>query len=198
MPEPALPLLSEQDLPDALRDAFQHSMQLRGDATFFAAFAHHPELYRWYTESFYGQVFNGGQVERPLKELLRLSLSLKNGCRFCNQGNRADALAAGFSEAQLAELEDWRQSEQFSEREKAALELAEQFPLQRMDGALDAELYARLARHFSPAQILELGLVLGILSGVARFLFIYDLVEKEDNCPFHPRLGTDPTGSPTS
>lgn len=186
MPDPALPLLKEPELPAALQDAFRRSMELRGDATFFAAFGHHPQLYKWYVESFYGEVFAGGEVERPLKELLRLSLSLRNGCRFCNQGNRADALASGFSQAQLEALEDWRNSEHFSEREKAALELAEQFPLERMDGALDARLSARLSEHFSPAQILEMGLVLGILSGVAKFLFIYDLVEKEDNCPFHP------------
>ncbi len=31
-----------------------------------------------------------------------------------------------------------------------------------------------------------LGLVGGILVGVAKFMFAYDLVEKEDTCPFHP------------
>jgi hypothetical protein len=29
-------------------------------------------------------------------------------------------------------------------------------------------------------------LVGGILAGVAKFMFAYDLVEKEDTCPFHP------------
>ena len=29
-------------------------------------------------------------------------------------------------------------------------------------------------------------LVGGILAGVAKFMFAYDLVEKEDACPFHP------------
>ena len=31
-----------------------------------------------------------------------------------------------------------------------------------------------------------LGLVGGILVGVAKFMFAYDLVEKEDTCPLHP------------
>ena len=39
--------------------------------------------------------------------------------------------------------------------------------------------------NFSDAEILELGLVGGILAGVAKFMFAYDLVEKEDACPFH-------------
>ena len=33
--------------------------------------------------------------------------------------------------------------------------------------------------------MLGLGLVGGILAGVAKFMFAYDLVEKEDTCPLH-------------
>ena len=47
-------------------------MALRGDATFFEVFANHPDLYRWYVGSFYGEVFRGGKVAQPYKELLRL------------------------------------------------------------------------------------------------------------------------------
>ena len=47
-----------------------------------------------------------------------------------------------------------------------------------------ATLHERLQRHFTDAQILELGLIGGILAGVAKFLFTFDLVEKEDYCPF--------------
>ena len=45
-------------------------------------------------------------------------------------------------------------------------------------------LHRELANHFNDAEILELGLVGGILAGVAKFMFAYDLVEKEDSCPF--------------
>ena len=52
--------------------------------------------------------------------------------------------------------------------------------------SLEKALHQALAQHFSAAEILELGLVGGILAGVAKFMFAYDLVEKEDTCPFHP------------
>ena len=52
--------------------------------------------------------------------------------------------------------------------------------------AICPALHGQLAAYFDDAQILELGLVGGILAGVAKFMFAYDLVEKEDSCPFHP------------
>ena len=66
------------------------------------------------------------------------------------------------------------------------LALGEQLALTQPEGTLNPALYRELAQHFSDAEILELGLVGGILAGVAKFMFAYDLVEKEETCPFHP------------
>lgn len=186
MPDPKLNRVSRDELPEDLGAAHDHSIELRGDATFFEVFGNHPELYRWYNGSFYGEVFAGGRVERRIKELVRYRLSTLHGCRFCNQGNRADALAAGLVEADLDTIDDV-ESGGFSEREKAALALAERMALTEPGGELDGPLYERLSAHYDDAEILELGVVLGILSGMAKFLFAYDLVEKEENCPFRAR-----------
>ena len=185
MPDPKLKRVSRDQLPEDIGAAHDHSMQLRGDATFFEVFGNHPDLYRWYTGSFYAEVFHGGRVARRIKELVRYRLSTLHGCRFCNQGNRADALAAGLTEADLDAIDDYENAA-FSEREKAALALAERMALTDPGGELDGPLYERLHTQFDDAEILELGVVLGILSGVAKFLFAYDLVEKEDYCPFPP------------
>ena len=172
-------------MPKDIRRAYEHSMELRGDATFFEVFANHPELYRWYTGSFYGEVFNGGVVPRRIKELVRLRLSTVHGCRFCNQGNRVAALEAGLSEDDIAALEDYPASS-LGEPEKAALRLADQMLLTNPGGELDEALYTELRRHFSDAEILELGVVLGVLTGMAKFLFAFDLVAREASCPIHP------------
>ena len=172
-------------MPDDLRAAWEHSMALRGDATFFEVFASHPELYRWYTQSFYGEVFHGGLVSRRIKELVRLRLSTMHGCRFCNQGNRVDAMAAGLTAADIEALDDYPASSLGAD-EKAALRLADEMLLTNPGGELDEELYNELRRHFTDAQILELGVVLGVLAGMAKFLFAFDLVAKETNCPIHP------------
>ncbi len=172
-------------MPDDIRKAYEHSMELRGDATFFEVFGNHPELYRWYTGSFYGDVFHGGLVPRRIKELVRLRLSTVHGCRFCNQGNRVDALEAGLSETDIEALEDYASSS-LGPAEKAALMLADQMLLTNPGGQLDDALYTELRRHFSDAEILELGVVLGVLAGMAKFLFAFDLVAREASCPIHP------------
>ncbi len=185
MPDPAVKRVPPADMPADIRRAFEQSMELRGDATFFEVFANHPELYRWYTQSFYGDVFRGGRVPRRIKELVRLRLSLSHGCRFCNQGNRVDALAAGLSEADVDAVADYEASA-LDGAEKAALRLADQMLLTNPGGQLDDGLYAELREHYDDAEILELGVVLGILAGMAKFLFAFDLVEREANCPIHP------------
>lgn len=184
-PEPPLNRVDAADMPEDIASAWEASMALRGDATFFEVFANHPELYRWYVGSFYGEVFRSGQVAQPYKELLRLKLSTLHGCRFCNQGNRQDALAAGLTDEQIDAFDD-PENGPFTDAEKAVLALGEQLALTQPGGTLNTALHLELANHFSDAEILELGLVGGILAGVAKFMFAYDLVEKEETCPFHP------------
>ncbi len=183
MPSPLLHRTPRDELPADMQAAHDQSLALRGDAAFFEVFGNHPELYRWYTQRFYGDVFRGGIVDRRIKELVRLRLSTTHGCRFCNQGNRADALAAGLSERDLVELRDYENAA-YSDAEKAALRLADQMALTTANGELSPALYDDLKTHFSDAEILELGLLLGVLAGMAKFLFAFDLVEKEPDCPF--------------
>ena len=183
MPAPKLERIPRSRLPDDVAAAHDHSMQLRGDATFFEVFGQHPELYRWYTQRFYGDVFDGLRVERRWKEILRYRLSTTHGCRFCNQGNRADALAAGLGEHELDAIER-NDVASLSAQTRAVLALADEMVLTNPHGRLSDGLHERLSAHFTDAEILELGLIAGILTGVAKFLFVFDLVEREDSCPY--------------
>lgn len=182
-PEPFLKRVPPDEMPDKLRAAWRKSMELRGDATFFEVFGNNPGLYDWYTESFYKEVFHGGTVPRRVKELARLRLSTLHGCRFCNQGNRVDALGAGLTGAEIDALSDYENAS-FSEAEKAVLRLADQMLLTNPDGALSQSLYDDLRKHFTDGELLELGLIMAVLSGMAKLLFAFDLVEKEDYCVF--------------
>jgi len=116
--------------------------------------------------------------------LLRLRLLTLHGCRFCNQGDRRDALAACLTEKQIDAFDD-PENGPFTDAEKALLALGDQLLLTEPTGTLNPAPHRELAKHFNDAEILELGLVGGILAGVAKFMFAYDLVEKEDSCPFH-------------
>ena len=182
-PSPFLKRVPAAELPEKLRADWQASMDLRGDAAFFEVFGNNPGLYDWYTESFYREVFHGGTVPRRIKELARLRLSTIHGCRFCNQGNRVDALSAGLTGAEIDALSDY-ENVSFSDAEKAVLRLADQMLLTNPDGALSQSLYDDLRKHFTDGELLELGLVMAVLSGMAKLLFAFDLVEKEDYCIF--------------
>jgi alkylhydroperoxidase family enzyme len=183
MPTPLLKRVSRDKLPDDLVQARDRSMALRGDATLFEVFGNNPELYRCYSQGLYAQLFHAGSVDQEFKELLRLRLSTLHGCRFCNQGNREDALALGIPQAQVDAIEEF-ETGPFSDAQKAVLRLAERIALTSPNGTLDQDLYDDLKIHFDDGQILELGMIAGILSGMAKFMFAFDLVEKESTCPF--------------
>ena len=62
--------------------------------------------------------------------------------------------------------------------------LADQMVLTNHKGYISSDLYSKLNAHFNDGEIYELGMIMAVLVGVAKFTFVYDLVEKEDYCPF--------------
>lgn len=57
--------------------------------------------------------------------------------------------------------------------------------LTNLHGMISAELYMELRSHFSDGEIFELGVVMAVLCGFAKFLFCFDLADREDTCPIH-------------
>ena len=106
-----------------------------------------------------------------------------HGCAFCNKGDTAHALQSGISQEQVDSLGDYLFGP-FSTREKAALRLADEMVLNNNHGNLNSELYKELKKDFTDGEIYELGMIMAVLVGVAKFTFVFDLVEKEDYCPF--------------
>jgi hypothetical protein len=51
-------------------------------------------------------------------------------------------------------------------------------------GVVSPELHDDLVRHFDNEQLLELGVTMAVLTGMAKFLFAFDLVERESYCEF--------------
>ncbi len=51
------------------------------------------------------------------------------------------------------------------------------------DHRVSDELMVELHEHFDEAQIIELGMVIAVLVGMARLLFSFDLVDEERGCP---------------
>ncbi len=170
-------------LPADFHLAWDTLQGLTGDATFVEVYAQAPAMLDFVMNKFYGPVFFGGNVGNRYKQLARLKLSLVHGCRTCNKQNVPGALAAGFTEAQVAAMDDFENGP-FSDAEKAVIAYAAEVALTNVDGRLSAALFARLRRHFSEADLLELGTAMAVISGMAKLSFVLGLVEKESYCPF--------------
>lgn len=185
MPETQLHRIPRQDLPESLQPVWDQLSGLTGDATFVEVFAQAPELISFVMDRFYGDIFYAGRVDLRFKEIARLRLSQIHGCRTCNLQNTAGARSAGLSDEQIAALGGTGEGD-FTEAETAVIDFADQVALTNHAGELDAALYERLSRHFSDAQICELGVVMAVISGMAKLSFVMNLVEREENCPIRP------------
>lgn len=175
--------LSRDRLDPKWQPAWDALQRLTGDATFVEVFAQAPELLDFVMNKFYMNMFFGGQVPQRYKQLARLRLSLLHGCQTCNRQNIPGALEAGFSQPQIDALiaGDTRG---FTPIERAVIEYAEQVALTNMKGEMSPRLFAALRTEFSEPQILELGTVMAIVSGMAKLSFVLNLVATESYCPF--------------
>jgi alkylhydroperoxidase family enzyme len=193
MPDSPLSRVPVDQLPEDLRRLRESSIAVAGDGDRLEIFGNHPALYRWYQANFYEAILQNAHgdmvVDTKWKELVRLKLSLTNGCFVCNAHNVPAALAAGYSQAQIDAMGD-AESPLFSPQEQAVLTLGEIFAIRSCDGMLTADLHARLAAFFSDAQILELGFFATIVSGWTKLIFAYDMITRE--CPIDSPDRTTP------
>ncbi|WP_104060333.1 carboxymuconolactone decarboxylase family protein [Arthrobacter sp. 4R501] len=64
-------------------------------------------------------------IDRKTLELLNVRISQINGCAYCLDMHVRDAMEAGESQQRLAVLPAWRETALFTDKERAALALAE-------------------------------------------------------------------------
>lgn len=95
-------------------------------------------------------------VDHRLKEIIRIALARFAGDRYFAALRSAKARAAGLDEARIeAGCGDYEDDPRFTEAERAALRYAEQMYLDA--SKIDADFYAELKKHYTEAQIMELG-----------------------------------------
>ncbi len=176
--------IPREQLPNEFGMAWDMLNQLTGEPAFVEAFATAPDVLRFVMGDFYQKLFFGGQVEQRYKQLARLRLSALHGCMTCNKQNTIGAAEAGFSAEQVDAIMHGKNVDLFTDAEQAVLNYAEQVALTNPAGRLDDAAIAQLQRHFSSAEICELGTVMAVVAGMAKLSFVLDLVEKEAYCEF--------------
>jgi AhpD family alkylhydroperoxidase len=138
--------------------------------------AHVPEILRTFS-AYWEATFADGLVDNRLKELCRLYVSKTVECNYCGGQRSEAARAQGLSEGLVDEILLFESSDAFDEREKSALAYTRAIAWDP-DLADDA-LWARLRRHFSEAQIVELGSFVSLTAGAQRFVKTLGLGHRE-------------------
>lgn len=85
-------------------------------------------------------------------QLLRLRVSQINQCAYCVRLHTRDAISSGESSDRISVLPAWRETGYFSEKERAALELAEAITL-IADGQVPDVVYERATASLSKEEV---------------------------------------------
>ncbi len=106
-------------------------------------------------------------LEPALVELVKIRVSQLNGCAFCLQLHTREAVAAGEDPTRLAVLPAWRETSWFSDRERAALRLAEAVTAIG-DGQVPDEVYAEVAAVLSEPEVAAVAWVSIVMNAYNR------------------------------
>ena len=109
------------------------------------------------------KILKNSGLEHSLIELVKTRASQINGCAFCLHMHTKDARAAGETEERLYLLNAWRESPLYNDRERAALAWTEALTLVAQTHAPDED-YEELTRHFTPAEQVNLTLLIGAIN----------------------------------
>ena len=138
------------------------------DERFFQIMAHAPG----YAEALFDALHESharGSVDHKLKEIIRINLARLAGDPYFSALRSAPALAAGLSEEDVdAGGGDFEHDPRFSDAEKWALAYGHW--MYRDPARVNREFYEEGKRHFSEAEIVELGAFIAMHYGMQVFM----------------------------
>jgi len=102
-------------------------------------------------------------LDHKLLHLIKMRASQINGCAYCIDMHSKDARAVGETEQRLYELDAWRETPFYSDKERAALEWTEAVTLVSQTHAPD-DVFETLRKHFNEKEVVELTLALGMIN----------------------------------
>lgn len=91
-------------------------------------------------------------LDKRLYELIKTRASQINGCAFCLNMHTRDALTIGETPQRLFLLDAWRETELYTEKERAVLALTEAITLVA-EGHISDEIYQAAAAHLSEKEL---------------------------------------------
>jgi|SRR5215468_5855164 len=116
-----------------------------------------------------GAVITDSALPATTQELVKIRASQINGCGVCTDMHTKDAVHAGESPVRLSLIAVWRDTNVFSDAERAALELTEE-GTRIADGAggVSDEVWANAAKHYDDDQLAALVSLIAIMNTYNR------------------------------
>ena len=134
--------------------------------------AHVPAVLRTFSEA-WEATFYEGVVDHSIKELCRVYVSKTGACEYCGTQRSAKSAIEGLGEGDYDALLDFRNSDRFDERQKAALEWTDTIIWD--PGSADDGLWERLHANFTEPELVELGFFIALTLGQQRWLKTMDV-----------------------
>jgi alkylhydroperoxidase family enzyme len=133
--------------------------------------AHVPAVF-WSFANSWRDVFKNGVADHGIKELCRIYVSRSVKCEYCGNQRSMKAAREGVVEDDYLDLLNFEKSVRYDDRQKAALSYAEAIT---WDLPTDDAFWARLHRHFSEPELVEIGYFVALTMGQQRWLRTLDI-----------------------
>jgi alkylhydroperoxidase family enzyme len=133
--------------------------------------AHVPAVF-WSFANSWRDVFKNGVADHKIKELCRIYVSRSVKCEFCGNQRSMKAAKQGLVEDDYADLINFESSVHYDDKQKAALSYAEAIT---WDLPVDDTFWARLHKHFSEPELVEIGYFVALTMGQQRWLRTLDI-----------------------
>jgi AhpD family alkylhydroperoxidase len=112
------------------------------------------------------------------REAARMRIAELNACSACATFRAPSVVAAGVTDDVYAHVGEWRTWPGYTDRQRLAIEFAEQFADDHR--AIDDELFTRLRVRFTDPEILDLTLCCAVFVGLGRTLEVLQITEGID------------------
>lgn len=123
-------------------------------------------------------------IDPVLRALITVKVSQINWCTFCVDINSATVLKRGGSDKKLEDLENYKTSDHFTEKEKVALEYAEAMTI--TDAQVTDELFELIRQHFDDDAVCELTGLIAFQNLSSKFNATLD-VQPQGFCKIAPQ-----------
>ncbi len=114
-----------------------------------------------------GAIFGSKHLNMDLVNLIALASSLSSGCKYCQAHTSHGASRAGVSPEKIAEILKYKESNQFTKSEKAALDLA--FAAGITPNASKKDHFVELQKHFNDEAIIDIVAVIALFGFLNRW-----------------------------